>query len=282
MERILAVVSNQGELNEAILRAGGDCKLTVLCHLFSPGSSVDGNALLRTTKELLTEKEFEEIEEKAAFFARNWHLFDKKFAQETTFNGISLGILHENDLSYFFRTTLMLVKGLLKEIKKNPTKIVVNEKGFVGEAVRIAAKAKGFDKIEFLDLQAEKAYDRMPNISKKKAGELKKNLSRIWEDFFAPRNKNGKTVFLRGRGYLGNLEGALREEPELNVVSLDKFLLKTILNPLNFYRYISTRTVMRKKFKKLFNKLSASKQFGEKFIFEGVNFSSLFGQMFPQ
>jgi CDP-glycerol glycerophosphotransferase (TagB/SpsB family) len=282
LERVLTIVSNQGELNNAISRAGEDCELTVLSHLFSPYSLVNEKVLLTTPKELLTDKEFEEIEGKAAFFARNWHLFDKKFAQETTFNGISLGILHENDLSYFFRTTLMLVKGILKEIEKNPAKIVVNENSFVGEAVKIAAKARNFNRIEFLDLQTEKAYDRLPNVSRKKAGELKKNLSKIFEDLLASKNKNGKTVFVRARGYLGNIESALREEPELNVVSLDKFLLKTILNPLNFYRYISTRTVMRKKFKKLFDKLSASKQFREKFVFEKVNFSSLFEQMFPQ
>lgn len=280
MDKILAVVSNERELS-AVIEQAGTSQLTVLCHSFFPQPRTIENLSLITPDALLSEKDKVEIEERTAFFARNWYSFDKKFEQETIFDGIAIGRLHENDLTFIFKTNFILIAAILKSLETKPDRILANRNSFVGEALRVVAKAKAVGKIEFFDLPVDRAFSRLPNISRKKVGEIRRNISKILPDLFTSRN-SGKTVFVRGRRYIGNIEQELRKDSDLNVVSLDEFLLKTFLNPINLYKYISIRARMRKKFHRIFEEFKKSRAFEERFVFRGVNFGKMFALTFPQ
>ncbi len=290
MTKYLAIASSEREFlaarQFAEKRLGKNDKLIVMCHSFSPARGAESsNIVLTSPEEFLADTDIQSIEEGVGFFARNWYRFDGSFEERTTHKGISLGFVHENDLAYFFRTTLSLLKGILKAVERErPDKIIIGRMSFAGKAVSSISKTKNLGNVEFLDLPAEKGFSRFPNISRKKLREIRKQLPGIMSGLLAwKRGKSGgRTVFIRSRGYLGNLEKELQKDKFLNVVSLDEFLFGRLLNPLNAYSYFSTRAAMQKRFKQTFNDFKESRKFGESFVFEGINFGENFALLFPQ
>ena len=219
MTKYLAIASSEREFlatrEFAEKRLGKNDKLVMLCHSFSPARSAEpGNIVLTSPEEFLAVKDIQSIDKKAAFFTRNWYRFDRSFEKRTTHRGISLGFVHENDLTYFFRTTLSLLKGILNAVEgEKPDKIIVGRTSFAGKAVISISKTKNLGNVEFLDLPAEKGFSRFPNISRKKLKEIRKKLPRIISGLFAWKSgaRGKRTVFIRGRGYLGNLEKSCRK-----------------------------------------------------------------------
>lgn len=232
---------------------------------------------LKLVLDFLEEKDFGEIKEKAGAFARQWYRFDKGFEKEATIDGINLGLVYENDLFYFFNSTFMFLETVLKAIGKiKPKTIVANRNSFAGTAINSISKAKNLKNVKLLDFNEEKKFIKFPNLTRKKVIELRKKLPRIMEETSGNGESAKATVFIRSRGYLGDFERKLREAGELKVVSLDNFLVKRILNPINAYKLVSTKKKWAKYFRKSFAGISHKNSFKKMFKFRGINFFSLF------
>jgi len=287
--KYLAVASSEEEFNAAKEIAerelGSNEKLVILRHYFYPNFDPTGKKIeLKDPEDFLDENDLAEIEGRAGFFVRNWYRFDKEFENKTTFNGISLGFVYENYPFYFFKTTFQLIAALSLLIEEDkPCLVIANKNSVAGMIVKAVARANNFKNLRLLDLHACKKYLKMPNLTWLTANRVGKNLSKIVGRALQERGagKKRKKVFVRSRGYLGGLEEELRTDPELDIVSLDEFLLKKLLNPLNVASYVSTRLAMRKKFRKVFGECLSRQSFKKRLVFNGINFAKMFETMLP-
>ena len=285
LKKILAVVSGEKELLEIqsclSKKYGKDCRIAVLYNM--PFKNAD---LFSTSKELkpkipldfLKDEDIKEIYEKSAFFARNWYNFDPEFKKNTSFSGIELGFIYENELFFFFERIFSLLLSLSKAVlEEKPSLVVANRNSYAGQALEIFLKSNKAVKGEFFDLVPEKVFLKFPNFTKKKLKELREKIPKIFVSGFGNKSNAGtKTVFVRERGYLGDLKDRLEKEPELNVFSLDEFLLRKLANPINAIQFVSIKRSAGKKFGAVFSKTFSKKNFREKFLFKGMNFSPMF------
>ncbi len=280
MAKCLAVVTDEKELlaakQYAARNLGKKDELLVLCVWFWPEDKTRlENVVVKNAAELLTKKDFEEIDQKAGFFAMNWYRFDRRFAEQVTFKGINLGVVNESDFYQFFERLFLPLMAVLKALERARYRsIVVNRNSLAGMAAVAVAEAKSLENMVSLQSPAEKVYARLPNLNRKKLKEVKQKLPELCKRLFEKTHEKGKkTVFIRGRGYLGELKEQLQKDSSLHVVSLDEFLLKKLLNPLTVCRYLSTRLAMRKRLQHIFDNYMSSPALTEKFVFDGINFS---------
>lgn len=281
MKKVLAIVSSEKELQEIqkqFEEKDGE-KYTVsflICDVFSFSGKKKPKMALPDS--FLSETELNDIERKAAFFARNWYKFNKNFEKETTYKGISLGFVYENTAFSYFKRILMLLKALPKAIESEKPDIVVAGKNtMAGNCIKEFGKTTRCKKIKLLELSGDRKFVRFPNFTRKKMGQVKQKLAKILTgSILHDRQDSGKkTVFIRsGEGYLGKLEQELRKDGSFNVVSLDEFLLKELANPTNVMKYVSTRKKMKPRFRKLFKQYFESNAM-KKMSFKKINFGEM-------
>ena len=285
MKKILAVVSGEKELLEIqrflLARYGKNCAIAVLYD--QPFKNADHFSNLKETTlkiplDYFKEEDQKRIYEKASFFSKNWYKFDSEFRKKTSFSGIGLGFIYENEVFFFFKRVFSLLLSLSKAVlEEKPSLIVANRNSYAGQALEIFTGSNKLVKAEFFDLASEKGFLKFPNFTRKKLKELREKIPKIFASGL--RNKRGagtKTVFIRERGYLGDLKGKLEKERDLNVFSLDEFLLKKLANPLNAIQFACIKKDTKKDFVKIFNETFSKKAFREKFLFKGMNFSVMF------
>ncbi|MDD5148087.1 MAG: CDP-glycerol glycerophosphotransferase family protein [Candidatus ainarchaeum sp.] len=279
MSKFLFVVSNAEEFASAKKffseQAGKNCRAVFIFHVFYPDSgNPAGNEEFKNKLGFVSKKELEAIEEEAGFFARNWYLFDREFEKAITYRGINLGFLHENEASLFFREIFTLVKAIGNAVEwENPGKIIAFSGSLAGECCAAVSKNR---EIVFLGAESAKRPE-FPNLTAKKAREISRKLPKIIAELLGSgKGKGAETVFIRSRGYIGNVQKALEKDSSLKVVSLDEFLLKTLLNPFKLAEFVSKRGGLEKKFLAAFENYEKSPAFEKKFFFEGTDFRKLF------
>ncbi len=289
MKKRIAVVSSERELlalnrmDTDKLTGGGE--LIVLCDFFTPNFEFDSKRITAVNSfDLVPDSELRMIEDRADFFARHWYGFDKSFGNSISFGGLSLGVVHETEFHAFFKKIFIMIKAVLNAYKKyNPELIMVNKNGSATQYIAALSKAKKINRVFQFDLPPVESYARNPNISTRKLSEIKKKLPAVWSELSSGfKGRGKKTIFIRSRGYFENLKQVLGQDSNLNIVSLDEFLLTRLLNPLKLLKFISIRKAMRSRFKKQFNRLMSSQAFRKRFVFEGVNFSNLMAVQFSQ
>ncbi|HLD58177.1 MAG TPA: CDP-glycerol glycerophosphotransferase family protein [archaeon] len=282
MAKHLAVVSGEEELRAAEKligkRPGKNDELVVLGYSIEeyPRMKNSGFSVIRP-EDFLSNLEMQAVYRKAAFFSSNWHKFDSELCGKMAYRGISIAFSHS--LAYFFIATFSRIKTILKAIEKEkPETIIVNRNSPAGEAVRAIAKAAGLRNVLFFELPKRKKPVLLPHFSRKKALEIRKKISILFSELAKAKEKTGskKTIFIRERGYFGNLKKQLQKQPGINVFSLDEFLLRRIMNPVNALKYFSTVSSWKKKLGLMFDRFSETRAFREKFVFEGINFAPLF------
>jgi len=291
MANHLALVSSEAEFNEVKklveTRIGKEDKVVFLFHsiFLGPGISSDSKRFpAKVISEFLKEADFKEIELRVAFFARNWYKFVPGFDGKASFDGISLGFVQENELNYFFKRTFYLLKAILKAIEEfNPKIIFVNKNGLSSQYVEAVEDAEKIAKVEWLDIPAETVHVRHPNLTQKKARDVWQKVKTIASNPFPSRpNSKKKTVFVRERGYVPELKAKLAKEQDINLVSLDEFLLRKLLNPVTALRYYSEKNGLKSEFKELFEGLWVDSTFSTRFEFQGINFANVFRMQLSQ
>jgi len=288
MEKYLAVAGSEKELAAierfAAEKAAGEGAVLTICHSFSPEHGSARNlAGIAQAESFLTKREVEKAEGKAGFFARNWYSLDRKFGEKTTISGISMGYAHQHEFSYFFRTVFLLLKAISNAAGEHKPNAIVAARGcLAGRCAAACAEAMGRRAV-LLDLKGGGGFRMFPNLTREKFWEIRKKLPEIIAGMAAKKQNAGrKTVFIRSRGYLDKLEKKLLEDDSLNVVSLDRFLLGKMLNPLNLMAYLSARKRMGKIFSAAFRDYESSAAFREKMRFEGIYFGEILEPLLRQ
>ncbi|MCX6799395.1 MAG: UDP-N-acetylglucosamine 2-epimerase, partial [Candidatus Diapherotrites archaeon] len=192
--------------------------------------------------------------------------------------------VHQHEFSYFLRALFFILKATANCIEReSPKALVACRNTSSGDCATAVASAKGLGNAVLLDAKTEKRFKMFPNLTKEKALEIRRKLPKVLASLVARQTGDGKkTVFIRSRGYLDSLKGRMQKDSEFNVISLDEFLLKKMLNPLSLHRYFSTRAGTRKKFRQAFGSYSAGNAFREKTVFEGMNFGRLLQPLMQQ
>lgn len=284
MKKVLAVVSDKNEFQSMRKYLDENFegeKIFIHRSVFLDTGELKKNERVFNAIKVLSEKTQADVEKQAAFFAQNWYKFDKEFEKETTFDEINLGFVYTVEIFQYFKDMFMLLEGINKTVKKEkPVLVVAGKNTLSGETVR-AAKRKGFPKIELVELEKKKKTWDFPNLTKKKVRETRKKLKTILKKMLSKEKKDKKKVFIRSRGYLGNLEKELSKNPELDVLSLDEFLLGEILNPLQATNFLLKRKNLKKHIAKIFDKTSSKKSFKKRFVFNGMNFFEVFKVIMP-
>ncbi len=220
------------------------------------------------------------VEKKATHFIRNWYKFDKTFEKAIEFEGISLGFLSEQGIIIFFYDTFEQLKAVENAIKKEkPDIILTGRNSIAGKIVKAVGKKEKIPKVKFVDFEAEKSYRHWTSFTTTKARQITENTKNLLKDVFEKIGKNKKKhlVFFRGRGhYTKGVKQALSNEKDLDVYSLDEFLLKRFLKPKNLFGFIPLKKKLVVRFKKEVQAYEASKGFAKEMQFDGIPFAELF------
>ncbi len=288
MNYYAAIAANEREFEEilAVAKQNRNAIIECLCYEFRPEPKhVAKNLILsieRYFPEIISKQEAEGIDKQALFFTRNWHKLGKGFEQKINYKGIQLAFVSEHAFFSGFKDIFAMLKALQKLDRRKRLKgILATEASFMGKCAKIAS---GSLKTNFvpLNLPPEKKVALWQEFNVKKLKESLKKASEIAEDAFFVRKKPGaKTVFVRSRCYLGKIHKKMQLDKSLNVVSLDNFLVKKLLNPVNFLAYMKARAEKRAFFMKAFEKYQSSPSFREKLVFEEMNFAKALDQYMP-
>ncbi len=276
----MVLVPNKAVFQQALSIAGKNPKAVVhcLCYEFMPKEKcLPKNVVLsqeRDFPDILSLQEIRNVYSEAVAFSRIWFKHDAAFEKGISYRGISFGVVSEHQFFYAFKGILLLLKTAVKlALGEGEATIVGPKAGFVGECARIAAEKSGAE-LKLLDFGAEKAVDRWQNFNLRKLLEFEKKARRaVGKGFSSGR---GRTVFFRGRDYLGSLLEEMEKDTSFGTFSLDDFLVRELLNPFAFLRFLKTRSKKRAFFRGLYGKYKLNRGFRESLVFEGMDFSSAF------
>ncbi|MBN1941227.1 MAG: hypothetical protein JW772_03535, partial [Candidatus Diapherotrites archaeon] len=277
----MVIAENNAELREAEKAVKKMHPKDRILHLGAGSLDTEGRSIARgKPTDLLEKKDLITIEEKSSLLARNWYRLNKEFMKKTCVLGISLGFLSENEMSVFLRENLIRLKALKILMRKGVVdSVIVNKNSASGILAEDIAKTNGFKDVQYLEMPKQKQYSHFTNFSARKMREIRKALPEIFRE--KPK-KGKKTVFIKSRGYLGNLERELEKENDLEVESLDNFFMTNLVNPKKILNYFSDRISFRKKFRKHFAELARDPKFRKKISFEGIGFSRIIESRFSQ
>jgi len=286
MNSYVALASSKKELEKVLQFAeeNANAKLACICQGYWPDSAVkEKNVELFKEKDFLSEEEIYKIDEKSLFFSRNWYKFDKSFEKAIEFKEIQIGFASSFEIIKIFHKIFLLLKSASNAVAgKKAVAIIASKNSFSGKCAKIAA-AKANTKFIALELQKEKVVDMWSNISIEKLQEVGKKLGKIILEGARFRKKtNAKIVFVKSNGYLGELSKKIQEDKELQLVSLDNFVIKKMLNPAVLLRCGKIRSEKKALFARAFNKFRESRLFAEKMVFEGMSFADAFSECMPR
>ena len=231
----------------------------------------------------LSQAEVDTVDERALFFARNWYNFDESFGQAITFDGINLGFVTQQAFFNIFKDIFVFLASISKFVRENEDPVIVVVKGsFSGACGKVAADSLGAKLIELNPKDEGRKHFGTP-FRAKKVQELAGKFFNILRTELGLQNKrNARTVFVKGNRFLGNLLKEIEKDPALKAVSLDNAVLKSMLNPLNIYRYKSVMSEKGKLFERLYSKYCKSSQFLKNMRFEGIGFGAAFSSRMPR
>lgn len=256
MADFVAVAFEGFELEKILLFAekNREAKIVCVCREYWPENPLNlKNVELVKEDELLSEKEIDKLDKEALFFSRNWHKFDKGFCKAATFKGIQMGFVSEHAFFKIFRRILLQVKTKSKLAESRP-------------------KSK-FSLLGLLWLLPEKKQDKKPAQNFQKFVKMGGKALEVVAGYFSDKKKSAtKTVFVKSNNYLGKFPEELQKDPGLRVVSLDNFVVRKLLNPINSFKY--ARTIAKKSafFEEAFDKCKESDSFRKKMEFESTPF----------
>jgi len=241
------------------------------------------NVELQRADRVISEKELDEVDEKALFFARNWHKFGRQFEESVTVDGIQLGYVSEVAIFNIFKKIFLFLKSASKAagMKKVPGLVAV-QGTISGDCAKIVAEHLNLEYAELMPLDAKQPVNK-PLIVLEKMLEVGKKISQIALDACAGGRGKGRTrVFVKGNRYLGGLVEEMQKHSELEIISLDNLLVKKLLNPFNAWRFRSVVSNRKKFFVNIFEKYRASKAFSENMFFGGIFFGNAFAARMPR
>ncbi len=263
---------------EKEMKKGDKCTFLSLKEL-KKNREIGKGFVLKEHGDYLSEAEVRKANIRAVHFMRNWYKFDAQFEKSLVFEGISLGLLSVSGMMLFFENSLQYLKAVSNAIRVEQPDIVFAGKDSVsGKVAKAIAKKAPNAEIRFFDTSHNLGWRMWPNFSKRKLLEINDARKRILSRQLRPGAKKGKhLVFVRSRGfYLAGVEEALRAEKDFSIYSLDEFLLKRVLNPTAFLRFLRMRKKLPAGFLEMLEGYESSKGFSRGMVFEGMPLKELF------